>query len=119
MIEFLVESHLLGYTLVLAVICIVTFSTPILYTQSGAAAGACETFKAWGYPWTTLSVPLVSAGFLIASVISDIKHSLFTLVLIATSYPIYFFAVKKRAGHSSDPTSAFLKPAKAEYTKLQ
>ena len=64
-------------------------------------------FKVWGYPWTTLGVLLASAGFLIASVISDIKHSLFTLVLIAISYPVYLLVVKKRAAHSSDPTSSF------------
>ena len=55
-------------------------------------------FKVWGYPWTPLGVLLASAGFLIASVISDIKHSLFTLILVAISYPVYFFAVKMREG---------------------
>lgn len=54
-------------------------------------------FKVWGYPWTTLGVLLASAGFLAASVISDIRHSLFTLVLIAMSYPVYGFGVRKRA----------------------
>ena len=54
-------------------------------------------FKVWGYPWTTFGVLLASAGFLIASVIGDLKHSLFTLGLITISYPVYFFAVKKRA----------------------
>ena len=46
-------------------------------------------FKVWGYPWTTLGVLLASLGFLIASVISDIKHSLFTMVLIAISYSVF------------------------------
>ncbi len=54
-------------------------------------------FKVWGYPWTTFGVLLASAGFLIASVIGDLKHSLFTLGLITISYPVYFFAVKRRA----------------------
>ena len=76
-------------------------------------------FKVWGYPWTTLGVLLASAGFLIASVISDIQHSLFTLVLIAISYPVYFFAVKNRAALNSEPVIPILKEAKAEYTKLQ
>ena len=56
-------------------------------------------FKMWGYPWTTLGVLLASLGFLMASVIGDIKHSLFRLVLIAVSYPVYLLAVKKRAAH--------------------
>ena len=71
-------------------------------------------FKVWGYPWTTLAVLLASAGFLIASVISDIKHSLFTLVLIAMSYPIYFFVIKNRAMRNSDPDLPILKGAAAE-----
>jgi basic amino acid/polyamine antiporter, APA family len=59
-------------------------------------------FKAWGYPWTVLGVLLASAGFLIASVIGDLKHSFFTLVLIAVSYPIYVLAVKKKQPNDSE-----------------
>jgi len=64
-------------------------------------------FKVWGYPWTTLGVLLASAGFLVASVISDIRHSLFTLLLVAISYPVYWLGAKKRHVHGSDPTSSF------------
>lgn len=53
-------------------------------------------FKAWGHPWTTLGVLVASAGFLLASVMSDLKHTVFTLLLIAISYPVYVLAVKKR-----------------------
>jgi APA family basic amino acid/polyamine antiporter len=53
-------------------------------------------FRVWGYPWTTLGVLLLSVGFLIGSVIGDVRDSLFTLVLVALSYPIYLFAVKKK-----------------------
>jgi hypothetical protein len=49
----------------------------------------------WGYPWTLYGAMLASAGFLVGSVIGDLKHSLFTLILIAASYPIYRLAVKK------------------------
>jgi hypothetical protein len=48
-------------------------------------------------------VTLASAGFLIASVISDLKHSLFSLVFVAFSYPVYFLAVKQRAAENSGP----------------
>lgn len=58
-------------------------------------------FKVWGYPWTVLGVLLLSAGFLIASVIGDIRHSLFILILVAASYPLYFLAVKKSAARTS------------------
>ena len=76
--------------------------------------GLTRPFKMWGHPWTTLGVLLASIGFLIASVISDIKHSLFTLVLIAISYPVYFFAVKNRAADSSAPGIPILEDVKAE-----
>ena len=52
-------------------------------------------FKTWGYPWTTAGVLLASIGFLVAAVVSDLKHSLFTLVLIAVNYPIYYFFIRK------------------------
>jgi basic amino acid/polyamine antiporter, APA family len=57
--------------------------------------GLPRPFQVWAYPWPVWGVLLGSAGFLVASVIGDIKHSLFTLVLIAVSYPIYVFGVKK------------------------
>jgi APA family basic amino acid/polyamine antiporter len=53
-------------------------------------------FKAWGYPWTNLGVLLVSAAFLIATIVGDLKDALFTLVLIALSYPAYLFVAKKK-----------------------
>ncbi len=60
-------------------------------------------FKAWGYPWSTLFVLLASVGFLVGAVIGDLKHSLFTLVLIAVNYPIYYFWIKGRAVSGSEP----------------
>jgi len=46
-------------------------------------------FKLWGYPWTNLGVLLVSAAFLVATVVGDLKDALFTLSLLALSYPAY------------------------------
>jgi APA family basic amino acid/polyamine antiporter len=43
-------------------------------------------YKAWWYPWSTVLVLLASAGFLLGSVIGDLKHSLFTAILILLSY---------------------------------
>lgn len=57
-------------------------------------------FKVWGYPWTVFGVLLVSLGFLVASIIGDLMHSLFTLVLVAASYPIYLLAVKKSSARA-------------------
>jgi basic amino acid/polyamine antiporter, APA family len=50
-------------------------------------------FKVWCYPWTNWGVLLASAAFLVASVVADLKDALFTLVLIALSYPIYLLVV--------------------------
>jgi len=43
-------------------------------------------YRVWWYPWSTVLVILASAGFLLGSVIGDLKHSLFTAVLILLSY---------------------------------
>ena len=52
-------------------------------------------FRMWGYPWTNVGVFVASAAFLVLSVVADPKDALFTLMLIALSYPVYFFTVAK------------------------
>lgn len=71
-------------------------------------------FKVWGYPWTVLAVTLISAGFLTASVIGDLKHSMFTLILVAASYPVYLLAVKKKSVRHSDSDILALSKAEAK-----
>ena len=46
-------------------------------------------YRAWGYPWTTALALLGSTGFLIAAVREDRTNSIFTLVALACSYPVY------------------------------
>jgi APA family basic amino acid/polyamine antiporter len=43
-------------------------------------------YKTWWYPWSTLCALVVSLGFLLGAVIGDLRHSLFTVVLVALSY---------------------------------
>jgi APA family basic amino acid/polyamine antiporter len=43
-------------------------------------------FKAWWYPWGTVCALAVSVGFLIAAVVADLRHCLFTIVLVCLSY---------------------------------
>lgn len=50
-------------------------------------------YRAWGYPWTTLTVLLGSVAFLVGAVISDLRDSLFALAILAASVPI-FLAVR-------------------------
>jgi APA family basic amino acid/polyamine antiporter len=65
-------------------------------------------FKVWGYPWSNLGVLLVSAAFLVGSVVADLKDALFTLILLALSYPFYLLIVVGRrrllvAGQAAAP----------------
>jgi APA family basic amino acid/polyamine antiporter len=54
-------------------------------------------YKAWWYPWSTVLVLLASAGFLLGSVIGDLKHSLFTALLILLSYVVSIAVVREKS----------------------
>jgi basic amino acid/polyamine antiporter, APA family len=62
-------------------------------------------YKAWCYPWSTLAVLLASGAFLAGSVIGDLKHSLFTLILIVLSYPLYVLAVRRKLPRETTDTN--------------
>ncbi len=51
-------------------------------------------YKAWGYPWTTLIVIIGSILFLIGAVATDTANSIYAMVLIAVSYPVYLLTKK-------------------------
>ena len=46
-------------------------------------------YRAWGYPWTTSLALLGSVGFLIEAVREDRTNSIFVLIALACSYPVY------------------------------
>lgn len=54
-------------------------------------------YKAWGYPWTTGLTLLCSIAFLVGAIISDMRTSLYALLILALSYPV-FFCVRKLTG---------------------
>jgi APA family basic amino acid/polyamine antiporter len=54
-------------------------------------------YKVWFYPWTTILVLLLSAAFLIGSVIGDLRHSLFTVILILLSYTTALLVTRREA----------------------
>jgi basic amino acid/polyamine antiporter, APA family len=54
-------------------------------------------YKAWWYPWSTLLVLLASTAFLLGSVIGDLKHSLFTAILILLSYVASILIVREKS----------------------
>ncbi len=51
--------------------------------------GAPRPYRAKGHPWTTAVVFLLSVGFLIGAAVADTRNSLFSLVLLALSWPLY------------------------------
>jgi len=61
-------------------------------------------YRAWGYPWTTALALLGSVGFLIEAVREDRANSVFTLVALACSYPVY--RVLKMVSSNEAPASA-------------
>ncbi len=46
-------------------------------------------YRAWGYPWTTALALIGSIGFLIEAIREDRTNSVFTLIALACSYPVY------------------------------
>ena len=46
-------------------------------------------YRVWGYPWTTGIALAGSIAFLVAQCVSDTRNSLWSLGLLALSYPVY------------------------------
>src|SRR6185436_10877969 len=46
-------------------------------------------YRAWGYPWTTALALLGSVAFLVGAVGSDTRNSVYALLLLAASYPVF------------------------------
>jgi basic amino acid/polyamine antiporter, APA family len=55
-------------------------------------------YRAWGYPWTTGLALLGSILFLVGAIASDTRNSVYALLLLAASYPV--FRISKRLGGS-------------------
>jgi APA family basic amino acid/polyamine antiporter len=61
-------------------------------------------YRAWGYPWTTALALIGSVAFLIGAVISDLRSgsrdSIYAVLLLAASYPVFRVLRLLRAGSS-------------------
>lgn len=55
-------------------------------------------FRVPGYPWTTGLVLLLSVAFLAGAVVSNTRDTLYSLAVLAASYPLYFLL--RRGSHS-------------------
>lgn len=68
-------------------------------------------FKMWGYPWSTLAITVGTAGFLIAAAVADLKHALFTVIVLALTWPAYLLMKRAR---SASPAKIPALPAIAD-----
>ena len=66
-----------------------TLSLTSLFVLRWREPQAPRPYRAWGHPWTTGAALLASVVFLAGAVASDTENSVWTLVLLAASYPIY------------------------------
>jgi basic amino acid/polyamine antiporter, APA family len=46
-------------------------------------------YRAWGYPWTTAAALIGSVAFLLGAVAADTRNSLYALLLLGVSYPMF------------------------------
>ncbi len=54
-------------------------------------------YRAWGYPWTTGIALVGSVAFLVGQCVGDTRNSLWSLALLAVSYPVYLVAARRNA----------------------
>lgn len=50
---------------------------------------APRPYRARGHPWTTGTVLILSIGFLVGAFVADTRNSLYSLVLLTLSWPLY------------------------------
>ena len=53
-------------------------------------------YRAWGYPWTTGIALVGSILFLAGAIASDTENSIYALLLLAVSYPVFWVIKKMR-----------------------
>jgi APA family basic amino acid/polyamine antiporter len=53
-------------------------------------------YRAIGHPYTTGLALLASVAFLVGAVASDTRNSLYALVVLAFSFPVYLFIKSRR-----------------------
>ena len=58
---------------------------------------APRPFRAVGHPWTTGMVLVLSVGFLVGAFLADTRNSVYSLILLALSWPLYLVLRPKTA----------------------
>jgi APA family basic amino acid/polyamine antiporter len=67
-----------------------TLSFTTLFVLRKREPGAARPWRAWGHPVTTGLALLASVAFLVGAVIGDTRSSLYSLLLLFLSVPVYF-----------------------------
>ncbi len=57
-------------------------------------------YRAWGYPWTTGVALLASFGFMIGVFLGDMRNTIYALLVLAASYPIFRMTRTLKRQHS-------------------
>jgi basic amino acid/polyamine antiporter, APA family len=52
-------------------------------------------FRVWGYPWTPLIALIGSVAFLVGTILSDRANTVYGLILIAISFPIFRLTARR------------------------
>jgi APA family basic amino acid/polyamine antiporter len=73
-----------------------TFTFLSLFALRVREPNTPRPYRAWGHPWTTGFVLLVSLGLLAGALAADTRNSLISIALLLISYPI-FLVIKRRA----------------------
>lgn len=60
-------------------------------------------YRAWGFPWTTGIALLGSLCFLVGQCLGDTRNSLWSLALLAVSFPVYLMISRNRHGAADRP----------------
>jgi APA family basic amino acid/polyamine antiporter len=56
---------------------------------------ARRPFRAIGHPWTTGLVLVLSIAFLVGAFFADTRNSIYSLLLLAVSWPVYLMVRPK------------------------
>jgi APA family basic amino acid/polyamine antiporter len=74
-----------------------TISFTSLFVLRHREPGRRRPYRAWGYPFTTAAALIGSLAFLLGAVVADTTNSLYALLLLGGSYPLFRWMRSDRA----------------------
>ncbi len=66
-----------------------TVSFTSLFVLRRREPDTVRPYRAWGYPWTTGLALAISVAFLASAIAGDTRNSLWAVVVLGASYPVY------------------------------